>query len=258
MSGKIGFEIDGHIAVITIDRPEKLNAVTPDMAASLVDLARRCNEDDVIRAIVLTGAGEKAFSAGSDIRALDSYTTPWSFRQRQDYCDAGSPHRQAGDRRRQRLCLWRRAGNSDVVRYPHRIPERQLCRSGSQARLDRWRGDGDIPARCRRPVKCGFDADDRRPGRIQRLRCNGGLVSEVLPQADLLARGPARQRRQLQRVPPSQWKPQNSIFLLRPGCPSRTRSPMSATCRTICFATEDAAEGRRAFAEKRSPDFRKK
>jgi enoyl-CoA hydratase/carnithine racemase len=88
MTGTIGFEQNGHVAIITIDRPDKLNAMTPDMAGRLVELAGRCNSDDDIRAIVLTGAGTRSFSAGSDIRALDGYLTPWSFRQRQDYCDA--------------------------------------------------------------------------------------------------------------------------------------------------------------------------
>ena len=71
MSENILVERDGFVGVITINRPEKLNAMTPEMAAALVAAVTEFNGDDAIRAVVLTGAGEKAFSAGSDIRTLD-------------------------------------------------------------------------------------------------------------------------------------------------------------------------------------------
>ena len=64
------------------------NAVTPAMSDQLVRAVHWANGDDVVRAVVLTGAGERAFSAGSDISALDGYATPWDFRNRTDYCDA--------------------------------------------------------------------------------------------------------------------------------------------------------------------------
>ena len=82
------FEVDGHTAIITLNRPQKLNAVTPEMADATIAAARRCNESDVIRCVIVTGAGDKAFCAGSDIRELDAYDTAWRFRNRPDYCDA--------------------------------------------------------------------------------------------------------------------------------------------------------------------------
>ncbi|GAB3960211.1 hypothetical protein GCM10027614_81470 [Micromonospora vulcania] len=88
--GRVRFEVDreARIAMITLDRPAKLNAVTPTMARDLVSAVEACNGDDEVRAVVLTGAGDRAFSVGSDIRALDGYATPWDFRNRIDYCDA--------------------------------------------------------------------------------------------------------------------------------------------------------------------------
>src|SRR3954464_12190554 len=77
-----------YVATITTARPEKLNSVTQEMADALVGAAEWCNDSDEVRSVVLTGAGERAFSAGSDIRGLDKYTTPWEFRNRADYCDA--------------------------------------------------------------------------------------------------------------------------------------------------------------------------
>ena len=88
MNEDVLFEIDGQIAVITLNRPEKLNAVTPEMADAVVAAVNECNDSDTIRCVIVTGAGDRAFCAGSDIRELDTYETPWQFRNRPDYCDA--------------------------------------------------------------------------------------------------------------------------------------------------------------------------
>ncbi len=58
------------IAVATVNRPDKLNALNADVIADLGRLAERVEEDTAIRALVLTGAGEKAFVAGADIGEL--------------------------------------------------------------------------------------------------------------------------------------------------------------------------------------------
>ena len=84
----LSFEVDGAVAVITLNRPNKLNAVTPEMAEAIEAAIAECDASDVIRCVILTGAGEKAFCAGSDITTLDAYETPWQFRNRGDYCDA--------------------------------------------------------------------------------------------------------------------------------------------------------------------------
>jgi len=56
-----------HVAVITIDHPARRNAMTRDMLAELGRVWDRLERDDDCRAIVVTGAGERAFSAGADI-----------------------------------------------------------------------------------------------------------------------------------------------------------------------------------------------
>ncbi len=63
-------EIRNHIAVITLNRPAALNALSFGMLGELQTILRRCAADEAIRAILLRGAGEKAFCAGGDIRAL--------------------------------------------------------------------------------------------------------------------------------------------------------------------------------------------
>jgi enoyl-CoA hydratase/carnithine racemase len=65
MSADLTIEIDSGVAVLTLNRPEQLNAYTADMGTLLSRAYRDCDEDDDVRAIVVTGAG-RAFCAGAD------------------------------------------------------------------------------------------------------------------------------------------------------------------------------------------------
>ena len=87
MTEDVTFSVQDHVATITLNRPQKLNAVTAGMAAAIVEHVAHCNGNDEVRCVIVTGAGEKAFCAGSDIGGLDRYDTPWNFRPRPDYCD---------------------------------------------------------------------------------------------------------------------------------------------------------------------------
>ena len=58
------------VLLLTLNRPEALNAVTLELAESLGAALERARNDDAVRAIVLTGAGERAFSSGYDIREM--------------------------------------------------------------------------------------------------------------------------------------------------------------------------------------------
>jgi enoyl-CoA hydratase/carnithine racemase len=62
---EISYDVDRGAALVTLQRPEKLNAYTPDMGDELVDALRRAIGDETVTAIVLTGAG-RAFCAGAD------------------------------------------------------------------------------------------------------------------------------------------------------------------------------------------------
>lgn len=63
----IQIERRGAVAVVTLNRPEKLNALTPDMLGQLEQAAGQLEADADLRAVVLTGAGERAFCVGADI-----------------------------------------------------------------------------------------------------------------------------------------------------------------------------------------------
>jgi len=58
---------DGAVAVVTVARPEVLNALNTATNAELLSVVREISSDPAVRAVVLTGAGEKAFVAGADI-----------------------------------------------------------------------------------------------------------------------------------------------------------------------------------------------
>lgn len=66
---KLGFHIEGLTAVLTLDNVSKLNALTVDMLDALEARLQEVERDASIRALVLTGTGEKAFCCGADIGA---------------------------------------------------------------------------------------------------------------------------------------------------------------------------------------------
>lgn len=66
----IRIERDEELAVIVVDRQEKMNALNPDVVKELGQALDRVREDDDVRGVILTGAGEKAFVAGADIGEL--------------------------------------------------------------------------------------------------------------------------------------------------------------------------------------------
>src|SRR3990170_4510262 len=70
------FEVQDGVGIVTLNRPERLNAVNWEMAVRLVDLFRELRLRDEVRTIVLTGAGDRAFCAGGDVEWLSGSTSP--------------------------------------------------------------------------------------------------------------------------------------------------------------------------------------
>src|SRR5947209_13272204 len=64
------FDVQDGVAVITFNRPERLNAWIPELQSRYFDLLEQCAERGDVRAIVLTGAG-RGFCAGADMQALE-------------------------------------------------------------------------------------------------------------------------------------------------------------------------------------------
>ena len=68
------FELSDGIARVTVDRPDKLNALNSAVIAELGDAVTRIETDAAVRGVILTGSGQKAFVAGADIAELTAQT----------------------------------------------------------------------------------------------------------------------------------------------------------------------------------------
>ena len=66
----IRLEKDGHVALITLNRPEVRNALDPQTWSEIRSAIRECRFDSEVRVAIITGAGGKAFASGADIRSL--------------------------------------------------------------------------------------------------------------------------------------------------------------------------------------------
>src|SRR5215204_5804926 len=67
---EIRYERHGAAAVLTIDRPERRNAIDPNTADQLLAAYREFEGDEDARILILTGAGEEAFCAGADLKSV--------------------------------------------------------------------------------------------------------------------------------------------------------------------------------------------
>ena len=76
---------DGHVASITLNRPHADNAITTEMGARLTEILEEIAVRPSVRVVIITGAGDRAFSVGSDLRQRKSMTKEDWLRQRQDF-----------------------------------------------------------------------------------------------------------------------------------------------------------------------------
>ena len=63
-------ELQGHVMIVTLNRPKALNAVNAAMTAAVADAVEQADNDPEIRALVITGSGQRAFCAGADLKAV--------------------------------------------------------------------------------------------------------------------------------------------------------------------------------------------
>jgi enoyl-CoA hydratase len=81
----VEYRSEGRIAVVTLNRPHADNAITTEMGAGLTDVVETIAVQTSVRVLILTGAGERAFSVGSDLRQRKSMTKEDWLRQRQAF-----------------------------------------------------------------------------------------------------------------------------------------------------------------------------
>ena len=72
MKDQIYLERDGAIAIVTLNQPERYNAMNENMWRGLGNLMGECDADADLRCVIIRGAGGKAFSAGADIKEFET------------------------------------------------------------------------------------------------------------------------------------------------------------------------------------------
>lgn len=244
------------VALVTINRPAKLNSVTPGMSAALEAFASWVNEADRIRAVVLTGAGERAFSAGSDIRTLDSYATPWQFRNRRDYCDALREVRKPIIAAVNGYALG--GGLETALTCDIRLASTTATFAAPEIKLG-WIGGGGMTALLANSIGASNTALMTMTGdAIDANRALAwGLVSEVLEPAALLPRALVLAATIASR-PPIAAETAKANLAAAHNLPLAQAVAYERELQGITFATDDANEGRSAFAEKRAGVFHRR
>ena len=81
----LDYRSDGRVAVVTLNRPHADNAITTEMGARLTEVVESIAVRTAVRVVILTGAGDRAFSVGSDLRQRKSMTKEDWLRQRQAF-----------------------------------------------------------------------------------------------------------------------------------------------------------------------------
>jgi enoyl-CoA hydratase/carnithine racemase len=247
---------DGAVGIITINRPEKLNAMTPEMAEALVAAVGDFNREDAIRCVILTGAGEKAFSAGSDIRTLDAYDTAWNFRNRPDYCDAIRALLKPSIAAVNGYAFG--GGLETAMACDIRIAADNASFAAPEIKLG-WIGGGGMavnlahavgPSNAALMIMTGDPVDAQTAERW-------GLVSRTVPRDSLMPEALKLAHTIASRAPIAA---ETAKLNLRAAWELSIANAISyeRDLQAICFATEDAAEGRAAFKQKRAPVFHRK
>lgn len=254
MNGQVTLTIAEHVATITLDRPEKHNAITPAMAAQLAGHCREVDTRDDVRVVLVRGAGERAFSAGSDLKALAEDRGVWAFRNRIEYAAV------LRDIRKPVIALlhgWVLGGGLEMALAADVRIAGCSARLGAPEVTRGWVGGGGASQILPRLVGVG---------RAMHLLLSGdpvtaeqglqmGLVEEVLDDAAAAARALAYARRVAAHSPVATQAVKAAVR-------AALEMPYSAGIRyenelhVVCMQARDAAEGLAAFAEKRDALFR--
>ena len=255
MSEPLTLSIDNRIATITYNRPEKLNAMTPEMAELMWQAVRSINASDEVRVVILTGTG-KAFCAGSDIADLDRYATPWNFRTRPEYCDALRALLKPSIAAINGYAMG--GGLEMALSCDIRIATRGAKLAAPEIKLG-WIGGGGMTALLAHsigPSNAALMVMTGDPVTAE-TALGWGLVSELTAPDTLLPRAREIAAAIANRAPVAAETARRNLQAAY-NMPLEQAVVYERDLQAICFATEDAAEGRAAFAAKRAPVFNRR
>lgn len=247
------------IAFVTINRPDKLNAINLEVIAELKTVFDSFEEDENIGVIILTGAGEKAFIAGSDISALAGY----SPEQAKNYSEVGNTFLSRMQNFPKPViaavngfalgsgCEFAMACHIRVASENAKFGQPEVNLGlipghGGTQRLARIVGIG----KAMELTLTGNTIDANEAHRI-------GLANKVVPLAELKNAAEEMAKIILTKAPPAityAIKALNSNLEL----PITEGLKLEAQLFSDCFKTEDFKEGTKAFLEKRKPQFKGK
>lgn len=253
----IRVEWDGDLAVVVVDRQEKMNALNAEVVQELGQVFADLRHDDDVRGVILTGAGEKAFVAGADIGELatmDALSGVEVSRAGQEVflaierfpkpvLAAVGGYALGGGCELALACHLRLA--SDNARFG--LPEVGLGiipGYGGTIRLARLVGLG-------RALELTLTGDMLSAERAESM----GLVSAVVPRAELLEQAKAMLRRVTKNGPVAVRLALESVYRALDTATADALDYESA-CFGLLAATDDMKEGMTAFLEKRKAEFK--
>ncbi len=246
----------GHVSIITLDRPEARNALSLDMRDALEAELLAFDADMGKRVAVLIGAGDKAFCAGADLTAAPPTASgPAGHLDRANRSlvrDLGlikpviaaiNGMALGGGLELALLCDIRIAARNATFALPE-VKIGSMPGSGGTQRLPRIVGMG-------RAMHLALSGDRVTADEALAM----GLVSQVVEQAELAATAMQLAERIAENAPLSVQMTRKAI---RDGfdMPLTQGLALERTLFTIIRDTQDRAEGRLAFREKRKPDFK--
>jgi enoyl-CoA hydratase len=252
-------ERDGAVVLVTINRPHVLNAMDAPTLDALRRLALDLAADVAVRAVILTGAGAKAFVAGADINELAAQT-PTGGRElalRGQHAfdlieNMGKPviaaingYALGGGCELAMACTLRLAADSARIGLPEITLGILPGYAGTQ-RLARLVGKG----KAMEMILTGGAISADEAARI-------GLVNRVIPSADLMPQARSLAAQLAANAPIASRYAMSAIHRGLE-MPFDEACAFEATLFGLVAATDDMREGTRAFLEKRKPDFKGK
>ena len=265
----VRFEVDDGVGILTLHRPDRLNAITWDMAADLVSLLRELRQRDEVRTLVLTGAG-RAFCSGGDagwLSGADSRGMPGLSDAPLERYQRKTPAGPVGELTRMIVDVDKPviaalsgpvmgAGLSFALACDRRIGDRTTRMCAAMVRLG-FAPDCGITYFLPRITRLSTALMMVETGRILEAdECHReGLLDELVEPGEALARALAYAK-ELARGPSV------AIDLARRFIHKSLTSTLDemidyeAVAATMSAHTEDAREGTSAFVEKRKPVFK--
>ncbi len=250
-------EWDADVAIVTIDREDKLNALNAEVVAEIGDVFSSLRDDDKVRGVILTGAGDKAFVAGADIGELATMDPLSGVRVSRDGQEvfrsierfpkpvlaAVGGFALGGGCELALACHMRLA--SENARFG--LPEVRLGiipGYGGTIRLARLVGLG-------RAIELTLTGDMVDAERAREI----GLVSAVVPKDALLDEAKTLIRKVTKNGPVAVRMALESIYR---GLDTATAEALDfeSSLFGLLAATDDMREGMEAFLKKRKPDFK--